>query len=416
MTLQRPIAADGGFVEWWSSYLRGTIEVDVVEAPPLRVVDLFGSVGGFGLGASIAARGFGRRAVFDAIVDTDAEALGVYGRSLPVRSIWARSVSTLIDHSVDLGAERSRFDYPPEILDREFAETVGRADLMIAGPPCQGHSNLNNHSRRDDPRNELFVSTVAIAIAADVPALVIENVPSVVNAHDRVVEIGRDLLVDAGYAVAMGVLRMDALGGWQTRRRFFLIAIRDGNRGSLDDALSSWRSVGGQAPAEARDPLTALWAIDDLQDIAGAAPFDVPPVSSDENVRRIAALFENDRHDTPNDLRPECHRDGTTYGAVYGRMHADRPAPTITTGIGTPGQGRFVHPTRARMITPHEAARLQGFPDGHGFLGTRPTTRRSLAKWIGDAVPPMLGAIACGLALGQSLGLPFQPLWSSDDR
>ena len=414
MNVHRPIAVEDDFAVWWSDYLRGRNAPDDLHAPQLRIVDLFGSAGGFGLGASLAAQAFGRRAVFGAVVDTDADALGVYERSLPVRSTWARSVSMLVDHSVDYDEDKAAFDYPPEILDAAFAEELGRADLLIAGPPCQGHSNLNNHSRRDDPRNELFVSAVAIAIAGDVPAVVIENVPSVVNAKEGVVQTARDLLEDAGYAVAMGVLRMDVLGGWQTRRRFFLLAVRGGDSDRLQTAVDAWRSSAGHAPSKARDPLSSLWAIEDLQDMLGAAPFGQPPVQKEENVLRIAALFENDTHDTPNELRPDCHKDGTSYGAVYGRMHADRPAPTITTGIGTPGQGRFVHPTRPRMVTPHEAARLQGFPDGHDFMGGDKTTRKSLAKWIGDAVPPMLGAIACGLVLEQTFDACFRPPWTTD--
>ncbi|NEJ83128.1 hypothetical protein GR268_42370, partial [Rhizobium leguminosarum] len=72
--------------------------------------------------------------------------------------------------------------------------------------------------------------------------------------------------------------------------------------------------------------------------------------------------------------------------------HWDKPAQTITTGFGTPGQGRYIHPMRRRVITPHEAARIQGFPDWFDFAppGTD-VKRKNLAKWIGDAVHPILG-------------------------
>lgn len=142
-----------------------------------------------------------------------------------------------------------------------------------------------------------------------------------------------------------------------------------------------------------RDPKGVMWAIADLMDLEVAAePFDTAPIPSSENRKRIDWLFENDAHNLDNSERPLCHRDGTTYTAVYGRMHADRPAPTITTGIGTPGQGRFIHPLRPRLVTPHEAARIQGFPDGYGFLEKdRPAKRKDLAKWIGDAVPAPMG-------------------------
>lgn len=111
-----------------------------------------------------------------------------------------------------------------------------------------------------------------------------------------------------------------------------------------------------------------------------------------ENRLRIDWLFYNDAHELDNSEKPDCHKEGTIYTAVYGRMYGDRPAPTITTGIGTPGQGRFIHPTQRRLITPHEASRIQGFPDGYGFLEKDGTAKRKdLAKWIGDAVPSILG-------------------------
>ncbi|WP_370739365.1 DNA cytosine methyltransferase [Flavimaricola marinus] len=107
----------------------------------------------------------------------------------------------------------------------------------------------------------------------------------------------------------------------------------------------------------------------------------------------------------PNEIRPESHQDGKTYGSVYRCMYADRSAATITTGIGTPGQGRFTHPTRARLITPQEAARIQCFPDGYGFEAPKGnTTRKELAKWIGDAVPPLLGMMAVSAALSEASG------------
>jgi DNA (cytosine-5)-methyltransferase 1 len=52
------------------------------------------------------------------------------------------------------------------------------------------------------------------------------------------------------------------------------------------------------------------------------------------------------------------------------------------------GQGRFVHPTRRRVITPHEAARIQMIPD-YFDLSSIPG-RTALAEAIGNAVPPKL--------------------------
>jgi len=60
-----------------------------------------------------------------------------------------------------------------------------------------------------------------------------------------------------------------------------------------------------------------------------------------------------------------------------------------------------VHSLKRRVITPHEAARIQTFPDSYSFMPEEVrVSRKHLNKCIGDAVPPMLayapalGAIA----------------------
>jgi DNA (cytosine-5)-methyltransferase 1 len=64
------------------------------------------------------------------------------------------------------------------------------------------------------------------------------------------------------------------------------------------------------------------------------------------------------------------------------------------------GQGRNVHPTRRRTITPHEAARLQFFPDFFSFGAV--DTRSAWAQLIGNAVPPLLTMRIAEHALGEA--------------
>ncbi len=71
---------------------------------------------------------------------------------------------------------------------------------------------------------------------------------------------------------------------------------------------------------------------------------------------------------------------------LYGRLSYDSPSYTINTYFNRPGNGTFVHPVHDRMITPREAARIQGFPDGYIFAGTK----TGMLKQIGNAVPPIL--------------------------
>lgn len=78
---------------------------------------------------------------------------------------------------------------------------------------------------------------------------------------------------------------------------------------------------------------------------------------------------------------------------MYGRLRYDAPAQTITGGFVSPGQGRFVHPSQERTLTPHEAARLQFFPDFFDFSAAQ--TRTGLAQMIGNAVPMTLAYVFC---------------------
>ena len=152
-------------------------------------------------------------------------------------------------------------------------------------------------------------------------------------------------------------------------------------------------------------PLSVSWALEAVRSRQSDGFMDELPQISEENQRRVNYLFENDLHDLPNEERPECHRGGTTYKSVYGRMRADQPAPTLTGGFLSPGRGRFTHPTEPRALTLREAARLQGFPDSYDFRpdGDSRPGRTEVARWIGNAVPMPLGYAAALCALLPSI-------------
>ena len=115
---------------------------------------------------------------------------------------------------------------------------------------------------------------------------------------------------------------------------------------------------------------TLRWAIEDLNTESKTDDvYNTPANSSKTNRERMQWLIENDEWDLPNHLRPKCHQNGHNYPAVYGRMKWDEPSSTITSGFGSNGQGRFTHPSAnpGRPLTPHEAARIQTFPDWFSF-------------------------------------------------
>ena len=371
---------------WWKTYLRGgSASYRGRVSGGLSIVDMFCGCGGFSLGVVEAARALGLRAVIKLAVDIDDAALSVFRANHDTERTLHANVGGLVDFQLRNRGKEADFVYPPVPIHKDLENLRGKIDIMLAGPPCQGYSNLNNRTRRSDPRNLLYLEAVACAIAVGARAVIVENVPDVVNDRSEIVDTSIAVLRRSGYHITSAVLAANDLGFAQSRRRFFLAASR---QQVLDlEALS--RSL--QKPAT-----TVRWALEDIVDSSSDQILDASPVLSADNRLRIDYLFDHDLYELPDKERPDCHRNGHTYPSVYGRLRWDSAAGTITTGYMTPGRGRFVHPSRRRTLTPREAARLQGFPDSFKFHSedvTRPT-KNDLAKWIGDAVPPILGYVS----------------------
>lgn len=355
---------------WLASKERPRVRASAKE---IRAVDIFCGCGGLTLGIREAARGLGCafRSVFAS--DINKEALNIYAKNFQPDIIDNNPIEKSVNG--ELGAD-------PTAEERVFCDKVGNIDILVAGPPCQGHSNLNNHTRRDDPRNLLYLRAVRCAEILQPNTLIIENVPGVLYDSHGVLQTADEYLRSIGYSVSYGVVKMWKIGVAQTRQRMLLVASRvmqDVNLGKIVE----------QAGLPVR---TMEWAIGDLvENYDVTSVFNSSAIHSPTNQARIHYLFEHDMYELPNEQRPDCHRlKPHTYPAVYGRMHWNRPAPTITGGFACCGRGRFVHPLFERTLTPHEAARVQYFPDFFDFGGM---TRMGLSAAIGNAVPARAGYV-----------------------
>lgn len=269
--------------------------------------------------------------------------------------------------------------------ERRLKKEVGEVQLGLAGPPCQGHSDLNNHTRRADPRNALYAKVARAAAVLEPKVICVENVPAVRNDRGGVLETTKTELQRLGYLVDDGFIDMHLIGVPQRRRRHILLACEPGH----GDPTALLQQLVDH-PCSDHLPRDVRWAIEDIKTLKSDTIYDSASFASEENARRIDYLFDRRRYNLPNSLRPKCHRDFEhTYNSMYGRLHWNKPAQTITSGYGSMGQGRYVHPGRRRTLTPHEAARLQTIPDWFDFKAA--TTRSALARMIGNAVPPLLG-------------------------
>lgn len=347
----------------------------------MRAVDLFSGCGAMSLGVAEACRALGYRFRSAGAFDVDRRALNIYGANFEIADLSPTDLRTLLVPDIDA---------PFSSDESQWIDRVGRVDFLLAGPPCQGHSNLNNHTRRDDPKNALYFLVARAAKLLRPRWILVENVIAVRHDKSDVVHRTQVALEDLGYVTRDGIVDLSRIGVPQKRKRHVLVGrLADGKdeeeiESSIEQLVAPYvtrvRGVG--------------WAIGDLLNVSRDHFIDREKIPDPVTQARIDYLFDSGQglYDLPDSMRPECHRNGHSYKSVYGRMKWEEPAPTITGGFDTMGQGRFVHPKRRRTLTPHEGARLQFIPDFFDF-GPASEFSGPLVEIIGNAVPPKLSYV-----------------------
>ncbi len=335
-------------------------------AGTLSVADLFSGCGGLSLGVQEACRASGRyfRSVLAA--DTSEAAMRVYCNNFSPEHVLTKPIENWLDG--ELGSA-------PTPNEAQLLERLDDVNIVVAGPPCQGHSNLNNHTRRNDDRNALCLRVVRFAELLGPEYVIIENVGASVHDEKQSIHKARKHLEFLWYNCDSTTVDLWKIGVPQLRKRHLLVA-------------SKKKRLDIQSIIDHHDIDTSrgvAWALGDLEDTIGDTLLDQSRRLSEENCSRIRWLFENDEYDLPNYLRPKCHQGEHSYYAMYGRLRQERVANTVTTGFGSPGQGRYIHPSKQRTLTAHEAARLQFFPDFFDFSSV--DRYKDLSAMIGNAVP-----------------------------
>lgn len=359
------------------------------DAPTLRGADLFSGCGGLSLGVREACSAAGVRFVPVLAADFDRDALAAYCRNFDP----ALPLDSPIEASLDGG-----LGSPFTPTEKKLRRRVGSIDVLLGGPPCQGHSDLNNYTRRSDPKNSLYLRMARAAALFRPRFILIENVPGSIHDRGGAVQTARAELDRLGYQSELLSLNGLAFGIPQGRKRLALVATMN--------ARIDWEQMPVLSPSSYR---TVRWATEDLQGVNGDGLLDEPATSAPETRRRIEYLFRRGLFDLPNSERPPCHRDRShSYKSIYGRLRWDQPAQTITSGFFSMCMGRYVHPEEPRTLTAHEAARLQFFPDSFD-LGSV-SSRTKLATIIGNAVPPKFSYVLFIKFLAES------GLWHSSGR
>lgn len=188
-----------------------------------RVIDLFAGCGGFSLGFQNA--GFSPIGA----VEHDPVASKTHGRNF-----FGIDFCDVSPHNVP----RDISDIDPldflELLSSENGTTAA-VDVLIGGPPCQAFARIGraklreiancDNAHRNDERVNLYREFVRFVDELTPLAVIVENVPDMMNLGGRNV-VGEmcDLLADIGYESRYALLNAVHYGVPQFRERVFIIA------------------------------------------------------------------------------------------------------------------------------------------------------------------------------------------------
>jgi len=381
-------------VTWLKSVSKPQISLN--EERVLRTVEFFGGGGGIAEGISEACRRSGIVLETYLANEYDDDLLAIYTANHQTTFSSSNDILNYLDPVTPQNFDKDKMKLNPnkypairtgkmskkEEQFREKYPGIENVDLLVGGPPCQGNSDLNNKSRRVDEKNLLYFTMLRFSRLFSPKMVIIENVKQVIHSSQEVVQRSQKGFENLGYSVQMITVKGSDVGVAQKRERHFFFASRVGE---LDLSM-----LENGIPEFIANPRTVRWALEGIDDsLLNQDMFNTTANSNAENVDRMNWLIDNDEFELPNHLRPDCHKEGHSYPAVYGRMYPDRPADTISTGFASNGQGRFTHPWAkpGRTITSHEAAAIQSFPEYYQWPASGIGILRTA---IGNAVPPLL--------------------------
>jgi DNA (cytosine-5-)-methyltransferase len=267
-------------------------------------------------------------------------------------------------------------------------------DVLVGGPPCQGFS-LAGPRQIDDSRNVLYRAMVKTAEVLKPKAVVLENVPGLVQLHGGMV--AEKIISDfkaLGYNIIFKILYAPDYGVPQIRNRVFFVGLLNSEKPfeypekictpdqyvTCEDAISDLPALEGILGDEVQEypcpPLTKY-----QKDRRGKSEHiynNTGTIHAPKTLKFIAMVPEGKNYKS----LPKEYEGIYKYHEALTRYHSKKPSPTINTGHRS-----HFHYKWNRIPTVRESARLQSFDDTFIFFGNK----SQQYKQVGNAVPPLLG-------------------------
>lgn len=278
---------------------------------------------------------------------------------------------------------------PTDELLQTAGLSVGEADVLIGGPPCQPFSKsgfwVTGEARRlDDPRATTLEGYMRVLAEARPRMFLLENVEGLSFRgkdeglqliHARLAAINSAFGTD--YRASIATLNAADYGVPQLRRRVFIVGARDG---------TMFRFPSPTHASSDSDQSRYVTAWDALYDLSEPSDPAVSPMGKWADLLPTIPEGQNYLWHTDRGGGEPLFGWRRRYWSFLLKLAKNQPSWTIQAQPG-PATGPFHWGNR--RLTMREMARLQTFPDDVEIIGNLADAQRQL----GNAVPSLLAEI-----------------------
>ncbi|MEO6254402.1 MAG: DNA cytosine methyltransferase [Ferruginibacter sp.] len=356
----------------------------------LKIIDLYSGVGGLSLG--------GVKAGFNLVgaVEHEKRIIDSHAVNFPKSNHLCTDISSL--NGKDLSKK----------IKIKAIDIAG----IVGGPPCQGFSTMGKRSVTDE-RNLLFNKFFQIVSEINPAFFIAENVPGILD--EKYLKIRKKAfgIVESNFDMLAPIkVSANDFGAATTRTRIFFIGIRkditggdlisdslekmkskkltfvkDALKGLPDKIDESWLDFASSwQKLDSLSPNSYTKYINEMVEGIG----DLKAIKRFLNKKEVSGCFGT-RHTKVVATRYKNLNPGEQdFISKSQKLKNNGFCPTLRAGTDS-SKGSFqavrpIHPLESRVITPREAARLQGFPDWFQFHETKWHSFRQ----IGNSVCPIV--------------------------